>query len=61
MSAIYWVRFDNGELVSVSSADSRSMKRADLRAATRKAIAKAKARLAKRGIKAKAVSCNCVG
>jgi hypothetical protein len=37
------------------------MKRADLREATRKAIAKAKAKLVKRGVKAKAVSCRCVG
>ncbi|MCA6108139.1 hypothetical protein [Bradyrhizobium cenepequi] len=61
MSAIFWVRFDNGQTVSVSSADAKSMKRADLTAATRKAITKAKAKLARQGVKAKPVACNCVG
>lgn len=61
MAAIFWVTFDNGDLVSVSSADAKSMKRADLRAASRKAVGKAKAKLAKRNVKAKVTSCRCVG
>jgi hypothetical protein len=61
MSAVYWVRFDNGQMLSVSSADARSMKRADLRAATRKAAEKAKAKMAKTDRKAKVVTVNCVG
>lgn len=61
MSAVFWVSFDNGRTVSVSSADAKSMKRADLRAATRKAITKAKARMKREGIKAKATGCRCVG
>lgn len=61
MSAIFWVRFDSGDLVSVSSADAKSMKRADLRAATRKAVDKAKTKLARRGVKAKVIDCRCVG
>lgn len=61
MAAMFWVRFESGDHVSVSSADAKSMKRADLRAATRKAVAKAKAKLARRGVKSRAVSCQCVG
>jgi hypothetical protein len=61
MAAIFWVTFDNGQMVSVSSADAKSMKRRDLRVATRKAISKAKAKLARSGIKAKPTSCRCVG
>jgi hypothetical protein len=42
-------------MVSVSSADAKSMKRADIKVAARKAVTKAKAKLARRGIKARAV------
>jgi hypothetical protein len=61
MSAMFWVRFENGEHLTVHSADAKSMKRVDLRAATRKAVAKAKAKLARRGVKSKVVECRCVG
>jgi hypothetical protein len=61
MSAVYWVRFDNGQMLSVSSADARSMKRADLRAAYRKARDKAKVKMAKTDRAAKVIAVNCVG
>jgi hypothetical protein len=47
-------------MVSVSSADAKSMKRADIKAAARKAVTKAKAKVARHGIKARAVG-PCVG
>jgi hypothetical protein len=61
MSAMFWVKFDNGDLVCVSSADARSMRRVDINAAIRKAVKKAKAKQAKIGRPAKVVSCRCVG
>jgi hypothetical protein len=62
MSAMFWVKFDNGDLVCVSSADAKSLiKQANLVLAKRKAIKKAKAKQAKSGRPSKAVSCRCVG
>jgi hypothetical protein len=61
MSALFWVKFDNGDFVWVNSADAKSMKRADINASIRKAVKKAKAKQAKSGRPAKVVSCRCVG
>lgn len=61
MAAMFHVRFENGHHMLVHSADAKSMKRADLRAATRGAVKKAKAKLARTGIKSPCVECRCVG
>lgn len=65
MAAIYWVDFDDGSMVSVNSADTKSFKKSDVRASYRKAVAKAKAKLAKqKGVKrlaCKVVNARCVG
>lgn len=44
-----------------SSADAKSMKRADLNAATKKAAARAKERFAKKGVAVRVLSVGCVG
>ena len=64
MSAMYWVTFDCGSMLQIGAADAKSMKRADLRAATQNAAKRAKARLVKQmpsKAKAKVVNVRCVG
>ena len=66
MAAVYWVTFCDERtgasfVESVSSADARTMKRADIRAAYVKARHKAEARLKRRGVKARATGVQCVG
>lgn len=61
MSAMYLVTFDNGQTIYINAADAKSMKRSALTAAYANARRRAEARLAKKGIKAKAISARCVG
>ena len=59
--ATYWVNFDDGAMVSVESADTRSFKKRDVRVAYVKARKKAEARRRKINPKARAVNVRCVG
>lgn len=68
MSAIYWVRYHESAgryyegVVSVMSADSRSMRKGDLRKAKRGAIVKARAKIAAQGVlRPVIIDCRCVG
>lgn len=63
MAAMFWVDFADGTLVTVHSADAKSMKARDLRASYTKARNKARAKYAKThaGDKGKVQRVRCVG
>ncbi len=64
MAAMFWVTFDCGSMLQVYSADAKSMKKADISAARKKAAAKAKAKLIRTmpsKAKAKVTDIRCVG
>ncbi len=63
MAAMFWVTFDCGSMLQVYSADAKSMKKADISFARRKAADKAKARLLKekKGSRSKVTNIGCVG
>jgi hypothetical protein len=61
MSAMYWADFNDGTYITVFSADTKSFKTKDVRAAYRKARKKAEAKRRKTNPQARVTKIRCVG